>query len=135
MPYEMPMNEEQAPSRKKLLPEGDRQFVVMSCEPSVSKSGNDMFIVELEDVETNYKDKIYLVAVPKKRWALKNLLDACGIEAAQDGVYKWDTKDILGKQVIGTVEHEDNTFINRNGETIKTKQHRITEFKMKAWDE
>lgn len=136
--YSHDMKDEQAPSRRRLLPEGNRKFVIEGCEPSVSKSGNDMFIVSLKDIETNYIDKVYLVATPKKRWALKNLLDSCDIGAAKDGVYSWEPKNILGKEIIGTVEHEDNEYINRNGETVKTKQHRISEFSKPeeiAWDE
>lgn len=123
------MSGEQAPTRKKLLPEGEREFIIKSCEPSLSKSGNDMFIIELEDVETKYIDKIYPLAVPKKRWFLKTILAACNIPASENGVYDWEIKDILEKHIIGVVEHEDNEWINRQGETVITKQHKIVEVK------
>jgi len=128
------MNQEKAPSKRKLLPEGNRGFEVVSCEPSVSKSGNDMFIVELKDIETQYIDKVYLVATQGKRWALKQLLTSCGVPAGKDGVYDWSTSDILGKEVNGEVEHEDNEYINREGVTIKGKQHRIVSFTEREWD-
>ena len=132
------MSGEQAPTRKKLLPEGEREFIIKSCEPSVSKGGNDMFVIELEDVETKYIDKIYPLAVPKKRWFLKTILAACGIPASADGVYDWETRDILEQHIIGVVEHEENVYINRDGNEIKGKQHKIVEVKPceeVAWDQ
>jgi hypothetical protein len=132
--YQHNMSDEKAPSKKKLLPEGIRGFEVVSCEPSISKSGNDMFIVELKDIETQYIDKVYLVATQGKRWALKQLLTACGVTAGKDGVYDWSTSDIIGKEINGEVEHEDNEYINREGVTIKGKQHRIVSFTEREWD-
>jgi len=123
------MSGEKAPTRKRLLPEGWRNFEIFSCEPSVSKGGNEMFIFELKDEETQYVDKIYAVAVQGKRWLLKSILTACGVPAGQDGVYDWEISSILNKRIQGLVEHEDNEWINRDGETVTTKQHRIIEIK------
>lgn len=137
MTYSMDMSQEKTPTTRKLLPEGEREFQVSFIEEQVSKSGNKMFKVGLTDKETGYLTDVYLVAEPGKRWALKQLLTACGCEAGQDGVYNWDTHDVIDKHISATVEHEDNEFINRNGETIKTKQHRIVNFdvsKETEWD-
>jgi len=142
----MDMSKETAPKRKYLLPEGWRRFTILSCEPSVSKSGNAMFLIDVQDDEKNYVDTLYAVSVEGKRWFLKMILTACGIPAGQDGVYDWEAKNIIGKKVMGLVEHEPNEFINREGITVKTTQHRIVEFKTpneaqayteteKAWDE
>lgn len=127
MGYSMNMSDEVAPSRKKLLEEGWRDFVIKSCAPSTSKSGNEMFIMDIMDKKTGYMDKIYPIATPKKRWFLKTILAACGIPASADGVYEWNVSDIVGKEVRGLVEHEPNEYINRNGETVKTMQHKIVE--------
>lgn len=132
--YQYDMTSEKAPTRRKLLPEGERGFEVVSCEPSISKSGNDMFIVELKDIETQYVDKVYLVATQGKRWMLKQLLTACGVPAGKDGVYDWSASDIIGKEVNGEVEHEDNEYIDRQGNTVKNKQHRIVSFTAREWD-
>ena len=135
--YKMDMSKEKEVTRKKLLPEGWRKFNILSCEPSVSKSGNDMFIIELEDVETSYIDKIYAISTEGKRWFLKSILAACNVPASQDGVYDWEAKDIIGKQIEGLIEHEDNEWINRQGDKVITKQHRIVEFKaseLVEWD-
>jgi len=132
------MSQEKEPTRKKLLPEGWREFKILGCEPSVSKSGNDMFIFELQDEETAYIDKVYAISTQGKRWLLKTILSACNVKAAQDGVYDWETKDVIGKQVNCLIEHEDNEWFNRQGEKVTTKQHKIVEFKeseVQAWDE
>ena len=131
----MNMGDEKAPSRKKVLPEGWLSVTVESCEPSVSKAGNQMMIVGLKETETGYIETIYLVAEQGKRWQLKKLLTACGIEAGKDGVYDWDTDDIIGKKIRALNEPEDNTWINREGNEITTKQNRFTDFEVTAWDE
>lgn len=129
------MSEEKRPNTKKLLAEGWIKMRVESCTPSVSKAGNEMMIVELYHEPASYTEKLYLVAEKGKRWQLKKLLTACGIEAGQDGKYDWDTEEIVGKKINVLNEHEDNTWINRNGETVTTKQNRFTDFDVLAWDE
>lgn len=126
---QMDMSQEKAPVRKKLMPEGWRKLTIIECEPSVSKGGNDMFIITWRDQETGYEEKVYAVATQGKRWFLKTILTACGIPAGKDGIYDWNTSDIIGKEIIGLFEHEPNEYINRNGETVKTTQHRLTEVK------
>jgi len=133
MSYEHDMNDEKPP--KRLLDKGWRKFTVKTCTEEQSKAGNDMFIITLLDQETDYIDTIYLISTEGKRWALKNLLAACGVAAAADGVYKWDIADIINKEVSGLIGHEPNEYINRSGDTVKTTQHRIIEFKEIAWDE
>ena len=89
--------------------------------------------------ETSYEDTWYAVGEPKKRWFLKQILSACGIKAGEDGVYDWEIKDVLNKNIEGLVIHEENEYINRNGETIKGKQHKISDVKATdqtiVWDE
>ena len=129
------MSQEKAPSRKKLIPEGWNQMTILSCEPSVSKAGNAMKIVELNYEPMSYTEKIYLVAEQGKRWQLKKLLIACGIEAGKDGIYDWNDEDIVGKKISVLNEPEDNEYINRNGDTVKTKQNRFSDFEPFAWDD
>jgi len=132
------MSQEKPIIRKRLLEEGWHIFEIVGCEPSMSKSGNEMFIFDLKDEETQYVDKLYAVATQGKRWMLKTILTACGVPAGQDGVYDWEITQVIGKKIQGLVEHEDNEWINRDGETVKTKQHRIVEIKAPeevAWDE
>ncbi len=127
------MSDERPP--KRLLDKGWRQFTIKTCIEETSKAGNPMFIITLLDNETQYIDTIYAISTQGKRWVLKNLLAACGVAAAKDGVYKWEITDILNKEVEGLVGHEPNEYINRAGDKVNTTQHKIIEFKEVAWDE
>lgn len=128
MTYSMSMGNENRPNVKILLEKGWRTFKVNSCEAKLSKSGNEMFVVNITDKDTSYAENIYLVATEGKRWLLKEFLTACGIIADAEGKYNWDIKDILEKEISGFVDHEPNEYINRNGDTIKTTIHRINKF-------
>jgi len=121
------MSDEKKPNRKKLLPEGWRIFSIVNGKEATSKSGNAMIIFTIQDGLTGYQEDIYAVAEPKKRWFLKSILAAVGCEASQDGVYDWEFAQVINKEFEGLVEHEPNDFINREGETIKTTQHRIVD--------
>ena len=127
--YSHDMSKETVPKRKKLLPEGWRQFTILDCKETTSKAGNEMFVFTIRDTETGYEEDIYAVATPKKRWFLKTILSAVGCEGGEDGVYNWDIPQVINKEFQGLVEHERNDYINRDGETVKGVQHRITEVK------
>lgn len=119
---------EKAPSRKVLLPEGWRNFQIESCEKTTSKSGNMMFKVGLLDEVTQTSTNVYLIAVQGKRWALKQVLDATGVEKQEEDEYDY-SQDLLGQKVSGLIVHEPNDYINRNGEEVKAMQHKVAEFK------
>ncbi len=127
--YSMDFSGEKEPMVKKLLQQGWREFEIVDCVPETSKSGNDMFVFHMKDVATEYVDRVYAIAVQGKRWMLKSILLSCDVEAGQDGKYKWNFDSVMNKKIMGFVEHEPNEFINRNNETVKTIQHKITKFK------
>lgn len=129
MGYSMNMSEEKKPTIKILLPKGWRKFRIKTVKETKSKAGNTMFVIEAEDHETGYIDTWYAIAEKGKRWFLKSILSACGCEAAQDGVYNWDIPDILGKDVLGFITHEESEWINREGEKVKQTQHRVSDIK------
>jgi hypothetical protein len=133
------MREEKKPSKRRLLDEGWRNFKIMECSAEMkSKAGNNKYVIRIQDKETGYEEDLHILSEPKKRWFLKELLDACGIECV-DGVYSFEpslAKHIVGKEIAGLVEHEDNTWVNRDGVDVTTKQHRIVEVKEPiGWDE
>ena len=130
----MDMSEEKKPQTKILLPEGWRKFKIVGCDERTSKAGNKMFVISARDVETGYDDTWFAIAEPKKRWFLKAILDACGCPI-EDGVYTWDVNTIMQKNVSGLVVHEDNEYINRDGETVKTKQHKVVDLQQVEQDE
>ena len=121
------MTEEKKPSTRVLLPEGWRRFKIVDCKETTSKKGNLMFVITARDHETGYDDTWFAVAEPKKRWFLKAILSAIGLDAGQDGNYEWEISDVLEQDVMGLVVHEDNNWINREGESVTTKQHKVTD--------
>jgi len=137
--YSHNMSDEPKPKIKKLLDEGWRKFKILSGADKVSKGGNKMIVLEVEDKFTGYVEDWYCVTTQGKRWFLKSVLAACEVAASQDGVYDWDLKDILDKEIAGLVVHEPNKYINRDGIEVETTQHKIQEIKKVddaiAWDD
>lgn len=135
MSYSDNLDNEPKPMRKKLLPEGWRNFKILAGKETTSKAGNPMFIFTIQDILTQYIEDIYCVYTPGKRWMLKALLSSCGIERNTDGNYNWDIPELVDRKVSGLVEHEPNDFINRNGDTVKTTQHKIVDFQVENKNE
>jgi len=135
MSYEMNMKNERKPS--KLIPAGEREFKVIVMEEKKSKAGNMMFVTTIEDNETKGTMDVYLIAEEGKRWMLKNLLSCVNVSAAKDGVYKFDIKDVVGQRVRAIIEHVEEEWINREGQTIKSPKAKLLEFIPTniAWDE
>lgn len=140
MSYE-DLSNEKKPIKKLLISEGWRNQKIASVSYGVSKKGNPQFIFGMFDSEKNYTTDLYAINVSGKRWLLKSILDCCGYEKVED---KYDlseesvikaTKD---KELCCLFEHEDNEWINKDGEAIHTMQHKIVDFKPieeVAWDE
>ncbi len=129
MAYSMSMAEEKKPKRKVLLPEGWRRFTIVACVEKTSKKGNPMFVFTFHDIETGYDDDVFAIAEQGKRWFLKAILTAVECPAGKDGMYEWDIPMVLNKDIMGLVEHEENTYINREGNEVSGIQHRITDVK------
>ena len=114
--YKMDMSGEKG--RAPLLPEGWHDFKIKGVVEATSSKGNEMFIITVTHVETGSDQDVYAISTPGKRWFLKMLLAACCIPASEDGVYEWDTSDIIGLIVKGRVEHQqDEPWIDRQGNT------------------
>lgn len=129
MSYRHDMSGEKAPKRKVCLPKGWRRFKIETVEEAKSKQGNDMFIFTLTDLETLSEHDVYAIATQGKRWFLKNILAACNVEAAQDGVYDWDKEDVIGQLIQGFVEHEPNEWTDRKGQLHTDMQSKIVDVK------
>ena len=104
---------------------------VCAVEDAMSKKDNPQFIITLEENGTLGKLTVYAIAVPKKRWLLKQFLKACDLPASQDGKYDWDIPDVLGKVVYGRVRNEkQDSWIDRNNNMREGEwKSRIAEFK------
>jgi hypothetical protein len=136
MAYTMEMQGERPP--QVLFKEGWREVLIKAIREQKSKAGNDMFVVCIQDKETKDEIEVYMVATQGKRWMLKTFLTACGIKAAADGVFIWDFKDVLEKTIQAKIKHEEEEWINREGQTVKTLKSRVTEFKYSevvGWDD
>ena len=130
MSYKHNMKDEKPPNVKQLIsPVGWHCFQVLGAVEGMSKAQKPKFVVTVKHIESEQVEEIHPSAVPGKRWLLKQLLTACGIEAGKDGVYKWDVSDVKDKKVLAFVQHEPNSYIDRNGNEVKNTQHKLSNFK------
>lgn len=131
------MTNEKKPKKRMLLPEGWRSGKVESCsKEEVSKKGNPQYIIGILDIQTWYVTDIYAINVPGKRWILKSICEACNVPVNSEGKFLFEPPEpppIAGKDIMFFVEHEDNTWIDREGQERKDKQHKITDFKAIEW--
>jgi hypothetical protein len=126
--YQYDMSGEKEPN--KLFDEGWHELEVVSLEEQTSKQGNTMFKIEFVKADDPSAGlTAYAVAEKGKRWFLKALLKACGLEAGEDGTYDWDIEDVEGKTVSARIENVNEAWIDRNGESRTTPKSKIAEFK------
>jgi hypothetical protein len=125
---EMNMSEETKLVQREDFPAGDRKIRILDAKESTSKSGNEMIEWTVEDIETGKQDIIYTVAVQKKRWALKNLLDACGVIVKDGEIYVFELDKLIDRVVIATNKPFEQEFINRKGETKTNLKNKFTNF-------
>jgi hypothetical protein len=119
---------ETPPKDTRLLPEGWRGFTVVSGDDKPSKAGNPMFTIQIKDEQMGVTANVFLMRTPGKRWFLKQVLEAIGVDKSEDENFNYLPK-MIGKQVMGEVVHEPNKYINREGIEVETTQHRIASFK------
>ena len=87
-----------------------------------------MFTLQLKDEQTGIVVNIYLIRTPGKRWNLKQVLEAVGVNKQDDDNYNY-LPELIGKKIMGQVAHEPNDWIDRQGNEVKGTQHRIVDFK------
>ena len=86
-----------------------------------SKSGNPYFLWSIETKEGAFPVRTTLLK--GKRWLLKQLLSACGIESKEDDPdkkYAFGESDVVGRQVILKIKNKESTFTGKSGEPITT---------------
>lgn len=125
--YQDDLSQEKKPAG--LIPEGQREIMVISMEVGKSKAGNNQFKTTIEDVLTGISTDIYLVNEPKKRWRLKSLLDAVNVPKTADGKHDWSEEDVIGKKAIAIVEHYSEPWIDREGVERNLRKANIRDFK------
>jgi hypothetical protein len=126
--YDMDMNGE-GEGQSKFL-DGWYDWEIVSMVDETSKNGNKMIVasVALADDATRGIDKVYLVSEPKKRWFLKNLLDAVGCSGSKDGVYSWSKDDVIGHTVSGRIQNNVEEWKGRDGKIHKSTKSQIVEW-------
>ena len=106
-----------------LLPEGWTRFQIVSVKlvtEEESKSGNAYFLWDMETDGGNIPMRTTLIK--GKRWLLKQILSACGIEAKDNDPeekYLFGPEDVEGKYVMGqVVNKEQKPYTNKRGEVV-----------------
>jgi hypothetical protein len=89
----------------KLLPEGDHLLEVVNVTEKISKSGNEMLVLDLECEQGKVRD--YLVFSPKTGWKIDTFLKAVGKAPKAKGVLVDVTPSLcLGSKGWARIEHE-----------------------------
>lgn len=112
-----------------LLPEGWNTFFIVDMELITSKAGNECFKVTLEEPKTGATEEVYCITQKGKRWLLKSLLTGVGIMGDEKGIYTFDTQDVIHQDIDAKIVHEDNVYINRDGDEVKEKRNKIQSFR------
>lgn len=118
-----------------LIPEGDQILIIKSVElvtAEQARKGNAYFWWTLESKEERIEIKIVTTLIKGKRWLLKQLLSACGIEAKEDDPdkkYNFAEEDVIDKSVVATIKHIPNEFTGRDGKLIKYPKAEVKRFK------
>lgn len=124
-------------SGKWLPEEGFHNIEIVSMAEGTSRKGNPKYELSVVSAEDYGKGlKLDLTNIPGKRWLLRQLLEACGIEPEKDEegktVYDWDSEnftDIVGKVVSAQITHDKTPFIGRDGKEMIIPKAKIVAFK------
>lgn len=122
------MSQEKEMVKRELMPEGDRILKILQVDQKTSKAGNEMLEFSVEDQETGKCDVICAVMTQGKRWALKNILFACGVVVEDGEIYVFEIEDLIDKTIIGKNKHIEEEFTDRKGELAKIKKNKFSQF-------
>ncbi len=118
--------------RRLKLPNGEYHAEIIEVElvdAETSKSGIPYFLWTLKFDEGELKT----VTTLKKgaRWNLGNMLDACGIPRGETEDKKYDFKrsQVVGKQVLASIENKKSSFTGREGNTVEVEKSEIVRIK------
>lgn len=126
--YQHNMNGEKEPN--KVLDPGWYDWEIVKVDPQRSKQGNNMFVISIalaQDPGTG--QDVYCVAEEGKRWFLKQLLKACEVPTLEDGSFNWSEEDLIGKNIQGRVENNQETWTDRENKERITTKSKVVEFR------
>jgi len=113
-----------------LLDGGWHTYRVTDITYGTAKSGNPMFTLTIEEPVSGSVDTVYMIDVKGKRWMLKQFLAACKLNEDKDGKVNWCEEDVIGESVEVKNVPEENTYVNKSGETIKEMRNKINGFRV-----
>lgn len=119
----------------KWLPEESYQDLeIVTMVEGTSKAGNSKFTINFAStINPNNGLQQDLTNIQGKRWLLRQLLEACGIDPKKNKegreIYNWDIADVEGKIVSAKIVHDKTPFIGRDGNEIVIPKAKIVEFK------
>jgi hypothetical protein len=70
-----------------------------------------------------------MIDVKGKRWMLKQFLTACDVKEDVNGRVNWAEEDVIGRSIDAKNVPEENSYVNKQGETIKEMRNKINGFK------
>ena len=120
---------------RKLWDEGDYILTVKDVRlvnEQKSGSGNPYFLWNLIEEKSNDTIEVITTLIKGKRWLLKQLLFACGIEAKTndpDEKYSFNSDKVLGKKVLGTIKNKENKYTAKSGNEVTGMKSEIVRFK------
>ena len=118
-----------------MIPEGDQNLIIKSVKlvtAEQSGSGNAYFLWGLLSEEGDIPIDVITTLIKGKRWLLKQILFACGIEAKEDDPkekYKFTEEAVIEQRVIGNIKHKDSTFAGYTGNQITILKAEVKQFK------
>ena len=119
----------------KWLPqEGYHDLEIVTMTEGTSKKGNPKYIINFGSAVTPANGlQQDLTNIQGKRWLLRQLLEACGIEPKENKegrkIYDWKISDVEGRTVSAKIIHDKTPFIGRDGNEIIIPKAKIVEFK------
>jgi hypothetical protein len=119
----------------KWLPdEGEHDLEVVKMEEGESKAGNPKYTISFASAIEPQNGIIQdLTNIPGKRWLLRQLIEACGIEPEINEesrkIYNWEISDIEGKTITANIVHDKTPFVDRNGNEKIVPKTKVVAFK------
>ena len=133
------MSKEKRP--KNLLPLGWQEFEITACtDEFLSSNNNPQYKLDFSHKESGKTIEIYAVNIPKKRWLLKNIMEACGVPKDSEGNFNWPDnvplkEYLIGKRIMADVEHQERDWTAPDGNVLKLTDNKIVEVKSIEWKE
>lgn len=115
--------------RQPIYKEGPHEAEVLTVSlvtAEQAKSGNPYFKWNLRMAEGDIQTITTLMR--GKRWLLKQMLSACGVNAKENDPtkkYSFEEKDVVGQKVIIHIVNRPNTFTGRNGNQITIEKSEV----------